>query len=113
MNKFWTFVTMKPSLALVLFSAILTGFSVTPSFASLVMHLINLVFLFGMWYMAKQQNLTPPAVLLLLSVGLTSVMTRPNMYGAILEVVNFFILVGAWSTAGIEESNDKTPSAQS
>jgi len=110
MKKFLEFVKTKPSLALVLFSAILTGFSIVPSFASLLMHGANLGLLFGLWFTAKQPNVTPPAVLLLVSVGLTSVMVHPNEYGAILELINFLMLVGAWGFAGVEErKKDMTP----
>ena len=86
------FISNQPSLFLLLISAILTGAMAEPSFASLIVHIINLGLLLAIRIEAKR-NYPAASIFILLSVGLTAVMTREQLITIIFQAINFGILI--------------------
>lgn len=100
------FIFTQPSLFLLLISAILTGAMAEPSFASLIVHIINLGLLLAIRIEAKK-NYPVASIFILLSVGLTAVMTRESYITILFQVLNLGILILIAVFSSLEMQRDR------
>lgn len=100
------FIVSQPSVFLLLISAILTGAIAEPSFASLIVHILNLGILLAIRLEAKR-NYPAASIFILLSVGLTAVMTRESLITIIFQAINLGILILVAVFSSLEARRDR------